>query len=146
MVEEQQQTKGTETVDERWDSLELARRIADFADDKKAIDTVILHVEEELQFADYFLITEGRNKRHLSAIAENVAKELKRHGIYRLAGTPFNDENWVVIDFGSVVVHVFSTDGREFYDLENLWGDCTKMEWTPKPAPGAPPREPASDD
>ena len=117
-----------------WDSLELARRIAGYADDKKALDVVILDVEEALQVTDYFVIATGRNRRHLGVVAESAAKELKQHGIHRLQGTPFNDENWVVLDFGDVVLHVFSAAARDFYDLENLWGDCEAVEWTPSEA------------
>ena len=141
--------KDEQTVgEERWDSTELARRIAALADEKKAVGTVLVHVEPALQVADWFVITQGRNRRHLSVLAEHVAKELKQHGIYRLAGTPFNDENWVVLDFGSVVLHVFSPQAREFYDLENLWGECESIPWKPADAraPGDDEDEDEADD
>ena len=129
------ETEAKETTgEERWDSQELARRIAGFADDKKARDIVLLNVREALQVTDWFVIASGRNRRHLSVIAENVAKELKQHGIYRLAGTPMKDDNWVVLDFGAVVLHVFSPQAREYYDLENLWGDCERTEFEPTAA------------
>ena len=118
----------------RWDALELARRIAAFADDKKARDIVLLNVADALQVTDWFVIATGRNRRHLAAIAESVAKELKQHGVYRLAGTPFDDESWVVLDYGAVVLHVFSPQAREYYDLENLWGECAREAFEPPPA------------
>ena len=121
------------TGEERWDSQELARRIAGFAEDKKARHIVLLNVKEALQVTDWFVIVSGRNRRHLAAISESVAKELKGHGIHRLAGTPFKEDNWVVLDFGSVVLHVFSPQAREFYDLENLWGDCERIPFSTAP-------------
>jgi ribosome-associated protein len=128
-----EQAKAEETTgEERWDSQELARRIAAWADDKRARDIVLMHVTEALQVTDWFVIATARNRRHLSVIAETVAKELKQHGIHRLAGTPFKDENWVVLDFGSVVLHVFSPHAREYYDLENLWGDCERIAFEPQ--------------
>ena len=134
-TEQKTTTEGTATAsEERWDSLELARRIAGFAVDKKARHTILLDVEEALQVTDYFVITSGRNRRHLAGIAEHVAKELKKVGIHRLAGTPMRDDNWVVLDFGPVVLHVFSPQAREFYDLENLWGDCERTPYEPEAA------------
>jgi len=133
MATEKTTTEETATAsDERWTSLELARRIAGFAADKKARRTVLLDVEEALQVTDYFVITSGRNRRHLAGISENVAKELKQLGIHRLAGTPMKDDNWVVLDYGPVVLHVFSPQAREFYDLENLWGDCERIPFEPE--------------
>jgi ribosome-associated protein len=135
MATEKQTTEETVAASqERWDSLELARRIAGFAADKKARRTVVLDVEEALQVTDYFVITSARNRRHIAGVAENIAKELKKFGIHRLAGTPMKDDNWVVLDFGPVVLHVFSPQAREFYDLENLWGECERIPFEPTTA------------
>ena len=134
MATDAEQAKAEETAEERWDSQELARRIAAWADDKRAKNIVLLHVTEALQVTDWFVIASARNRRHLSVVAETVAKELKQYGIHRLAGTPFKDENWVVLDFGSVVLHVFSPAAREYYDLENLWGDCERIAFEPQAA------------
>ncbi len=133
------------TGDERWTSLDLARRVAAFADDKKAVGTLLVNVEEAIQVTDWFVITGGRNRRHISVIAEHVAKELKKDGVHRMAGTPFNDEHWVVLDFGSVVLHVFSPQAREFYDLENLWGECERVPWQTEAAPDAAADAPSAD-
>ncbi len=123
----------TETQSDRISGRELAVMIARLADEKQGRKIVVLDVEEALQVTDYFVIVEGRNRRHLGAIAESVAAELKKDGIYRMHGTKFNDEHWVVLDFGPVVLHSMSSDAREFYDLENLWGDCDEIEWQAAP-------------
>jgi ribosome-associated protein len=126
-----------------WTSRKLAQRIARLADDKQAAKIVVLDVAQALQVTDYFVVCEGQNRRHVTAIAESVAKELKQEGLHRMGGTPMGDENWVLLDFGPVVLHVFGPTARTFYDLENLWGDCPRLRWR-KPAPRK--RAPAPDE
>lgn len=113
----------------RWTSRKLATRIARLADEKQAEKVVILDVAQAIQVADYFVICDGQNARHLGVIAEWVARGLKKDGIYRISGTPLEDENWVLVDFGPVVLHVFNPKSRAYYDLENLWGDCPRLKW-----------------
>jgi len=113
----------------QWSTLQLAKEIARLADDKLADDIVVLDVGQAIQVADYFVIASGKNGRHINSVAESVASELKKEGIYRIAGTPMHDENWVLLDFGPVVLHVFSPKSRGYYDLENLWGDCRRIRW-----------------
>lgn len=137
----------------RWTSRQLATRIARLADDKLAERVVILDVAQAIQVADYFVICDGQNGRHLGVVAEHVARELKQHGVYRMGGSPLADENWVLLDFGPVVLHAFTPKARSHYDLENLWGDCPKVKWrrtaAAKPAKAAKPaakRRRAADD
>jgi ribosome-associated protein len=113
----------------QWSTLQLAKAIARLADEKLAEQILLLDVGQAIQVADYFVIVEGKNKRHLNVIAEFVAAELKKEGIYRIGGSGLVDESWVLLDFGPVVLHVFSPKGRAFYDLENLWGDCKRLRW-----------------
>ncbi len=112
-----------------WSSLQLAKAIARLADEKLAERIALLDVGQAIQVADYFVIAEGKNGRHINTVAEFVASELKKEGIHRIGGTPMHDENWVLLDFGPVVLHVFSPKSRAFYDLENLWGDCRRIRW-----------------
>lgn len=113
----------------RWTSKQLATRIARLADEKQGAKIAILDVAQAIQVADYFVICDGQNRRHLKVIAEHVARELKQHGVYRMGGSPVEDESWVLLDFGPVVLHVFSPKARGFYDLDNLWGDCPRVKW-----------------
>lgn len=113
----------------QWTTLQLAKAIARLSDEKLAENVVVLDVGQAIQVADYFVIAQGGNKRHLNVIAEFVASQLKKEGIYRIGGSGLVDENWVLLDFGPVVLHVFSPKGRAFYDLENLWGDCKRIRW-----------------
>jgi ribosome-associated protein len=113
----------------RWTSLQLAKIIARLADEKLAQRIVLLDVGQAIQVADYFVIVEGKSGRHLRTIAESIAAELKKEGLQRLGGNSMDDENWVLLDFGPVVLHAFSPKARAFYDLENLWGECRRLRW-----------------
>jgi ribosome-associated protein len=113
----------------KWSTLQLAKAIARLADEKLADRIVVLDVGQAIQVADYFVVADGKNSRHINTVAEFVASELKKDGIYRIGGTPMHDETWVLLDFGPVVLHVFSPKSRAFYDLENLWGDCKRIRW-----------------
>jgi ribosome-associated protein len=90
-------------------------------DDMKAEETVTIDLRGKSAFSDYMIVTTGRANRHVGAIAENVAKGLKETGIksIHIEGLPNCD--WVLIDSGDVIVHVFRPEVREFYNLERLW-------------------------
>ena len=87
----------------------------------KAEETVTIDLRGKSAFSDYMIVTSGRANRHVGAIAENVAKGLKETGIkiVHIEGLPNCD--WVLIDSGDVIVHVFRPEVREFYNLERLW-------------------------
>lgn len=90
-------------------------------DDMKAEETVTIDLRGKSSISDYMIVTSGRANRHVGAIAENVAKGLKENGIGapHVEGLPNCD--WVLIDSGDVIVHVFRPEVREFYNLEKMW-------------------------
>lgn len=90
-------------------------------EDMKAEDTITIDLRGKSSITDYMVVTSGRANRHVGAIAENVAKGLKEAGIAapHVEGQPNCD--WVLIDAGDVVVHVFRPEVREFYNLEKMW-------------------------
>jgi ribosome-associated protein len=90
-------------------------------DDMKAEETITIDLRGKSAFSDYMVVTTGRVNRHVGAIAENVAKGLKESGITHphVEGMPNCD--WVLIDSGDVIVHIFRPEVREFYNLERLW-------------------------
>jgi len=100
------------------------------ADDKKAVDTIIIDVGDVLAITDHFVITSGTNSRQVKAISDAVEEEV------RLAGGPSprrvegaDSREWILLDYGEFVVHVFSAEQREFYQLERLWGDRPLVDW-----------------
>src|SRR5437764_1713072 len=90
-------------------------------DDMKAEETVTIDLRGKSAFSDYMIVTSGRANRHVGAIAENVAKALKENGIRNIHVEGLPNCDWVLIDSGDVVVHVFRPEVREFYNLERLW-------------------------
>ena len=111
---------------------EWARLAAQAADDKKATDTVILEVGQVLAITDYFVITTGANSRQVRTIADEIELQLKELvGLAPLRTEGRRDLSWVLIDYGSIVVHVFSAEMREFYDIERLYRDVPSVTWEP---------------
>jgi ribosome-associated protein len=90
-------------------------------DDMKAEETVTIDLRGKSAYSDYMVVTSGRANRHVGAIAENVTKALKEDGIKNIHVEGLPNCDWVLIDSGDVVVHVFRPEVREFYNLERLW-------------------------
>ena len=90
-------------------------------DDMKAEETVTIDLRGKSAFSDYMVVTTGRVNRHVGAIAENVTKGLKETGIKSLHVEGLPNCDWVLIDSGDVILHVFRPEVREFYNLERLW-------------------------
>ena len=109
---------------------EWARTAARAASAKGGEDTVILEVGRILAITDAFVITSGRNSRQVRTIAEEVEERLKADGgISPLRVEGLGDTQWILIDYGDLVVHVFLDETREFYDLERLWSDAPRVAW-----------------
>lgn len=117
-------------------SEELARELAQLASDKQGEDIAILDVCGPLAITDYFVVVTARNGRHARALARSVDTSMKHKGLLRrnLAGL-VGDSGWVLLDFNTVVVHVFAPDAREFYGLEDLWADVPRLDFTPAERP-----------
>jgi len=95
---------------------------------KKALNVVVLDVAELTSFADVFIICTGRSNRQVSAIADYIKTDLKKHKIKPLSVEGSKDGHWVLLDYGHVIIHVFYETMREFYDLEGLWVDAERIE------------------
>ncbi len=95
---------------------------------KKAIDLVVLDLRKLSSIADVFIICSGRSNRQVSAIAEHIQVDLKKHGITPLSVEGKNEGHWVLLDYGHVIIHIFYEPIRSFYDLEGLWIDAERIE------------------
>jgi ribosome-associated protein len=103
------------------ETIDLARKIVDIASDKQAVDIVLLDTQNVCSFADYFVICTGESTRQVQAIIDAVSEQLKKENVKPLheEGTP--DSGWVLLDYGAVIVHIFDTFQRDYYQLEKLW-------------------------
>jgi ribosome-associated protein len=96
------------------------------AQGKKASRIVLLHVKELTSIADAFLICSGQSHRQVTAIGEHIRLELKKQGLKPLNVEGLKDGQWVLMDYGHILIHVFYEPLREFYDLEGLWADAPR--------------------
>jgi len=96
---------------------------------------VVLDLQGISSFTDYFVICSGTSEPHLKAIAGEIEDRLKdEHGIRAVSVDGFPASQWIVLDYLQVIVHVFRQEKREFYSLEDLWGDAPRMAWEPAQA------------
>jgi len=99
------------------------------AESKQAKDIVALDVRGATSFADYFVICSGASSRQVQAIADEVAQQLRIRGERPSSLEGYSNAEWVLIDYGDLVVHVFSPKTRVYYDLERLWRDAKPVTW-----------------
>jgi ribosome-associated protein len=90
-------------------------------DDDKAIEPVSIDLEGKTTLADYMVVATGTSQRHIGSMAEKLIERLKRAGVSKVATEGLNGSDWVLIDIGDVIVHLFRAETRAFYDIEKLW-------------------------
>ena len=106
---------------------EVAKVIADVLDAKKGRDVKIIHVEEKTVIAEYFVLCTGNSSTQVKGLVGEVEYQLERRGV-----TPYNVEgrdnnSWILMDYSNIIVHVFSREAREFYNLDKLYGDSSTV-------------------
>ena len=109
------------------DAAALAHRIVEIASDKKGNDIVLLRTAELTTMADFFVILSGRSDRQVQALAGAIVDELRKEGVRPLGAEGRESSRWVLLDYGSVIVHVFAPEEREYYGLERLWGKAAQV-------------------
>jgi ribosome-associated protein len=100
---------------------DLARLIVDLISDKKGVDILLLDTRPVSFIADYFVIATGESERQLQALADEIQKQLKKHRVLPIGVEGMASSGWVLLDYGSVIVHLFSPALRDYYRLEKLW-------------------------
>ena len=111
------------------EGVEIARKAAQLAEQKKGLDIVIYDLQGLSDVTDYFVIVTAQSKLQSRAVVNAVEKGLKELGVRKMGREGDHDSQWVLIDYGSTVVHVFSASLREYYSLESLWGDAPRVKW-----------------
>ena len=126
------QVKPTEVPAELDDRILKALRAAG---EKKALEMVVLDLREVASFTDYFVIASGTNERQVKAIADEVFERLKKAGTTAARVEGRQTAEWILLDYGDFIVHVFDDKARRFYDLERLWREARRLELPPEFAP-----------
>ena len=105
------------------DALNIAKEIVKALDEKKAENIKTLDISNVSVMADYFIIASGNNRNQLQAICDNVIEKLHKtgHDLKQVEG--YDTANWILMDYGDVIVHIFDKENRLFYDLERIWSD-----------------------
>lgn len=103
------------------ETLEQARKITEIASERQAADILLLDVAEVCGFADYFVIMSSLTPRHTEALRQEIESGLKNSGLPMLHREGSAGSGWVLLDYGDIVVHIFSAPEREYYRLESLW-------------------------
>lgn len=102
------------------------------ANDKKALDLVVLDLREIATFTDYFVIASGNNERQVQAISDEVFEKLKKSGTAAARVEGYKTAEWILLDYGDFIVHVFLDKARRFYDLERLWRESKRISLAPE--------------
>jgi ribosome-associated protein len=106
------------------DALALAHRAVELAEDKKASDIILLELRDLTTLTDYFVIASGGSERQLQSIADGIVEGLKHEGTLPIGREGGSSAHWLLLDYGSVIVHVMAQPEREFYGLEKLWSEA----------------------
>ena len=116
-------------------SLERALAAAQVAADNRGRDVVVLDLRELTSIFDYFVIATGTSRRQLHAISEEIDHTLEQGmGDRRLGIEGYQESRWILLDYGDVVVHLFEAETREYYAIEDLWGQAKRVPFEPRPS------------
>ena len=110
---------------------ELALKAATILDEKKAKDIRVIYVNKQTIIADYFVIAHGTSRTQVNALADEVEYKLSLEGITPTKIEGRGQGSWILLDYDSVLIHVFNPQSREFYNLEKLWADGEEVEFVP---------------
>lgn len=109
-------------------ALELAKEAAKTLNNKKGMDIRILRIENISSLADYFVFATGTSNTHVNALADETEFHLKEIGIAPHHVEGYRSNSWVLIDYGNVIVHIFTDESRQYYDLDRLWQDGEQVD------------------
>jgi ribosome-associated protein len=116
------------TIENLSDLDDRIQRVLHAAEEKKASNSTVLDLREVATFTDFFVITTGANKRQMQAISDEVVEQLKRHGSRAARVEGYQTAEWILIDYGDFIVHIFDEKSRRFYDLERLWRQAKRLD------------------
>jgi ribosome-associated protein len=109
------------------ESLKIAQRAVEIASDKQASDIILLDIQSIASFVDYFVLLSADNMRLINSLVEDIALQLKLEGVNIMHKEGTVESGWVLLDYGDVLIHVFSPEERDYYRLEELWKEATPL-------------------
>ena len=109
-------------------SKKMAALAVDALEDRKGEDVRVIDISNVSTLGDYFIIAAGNNRTKVQALADNVQEKLGREGFFTKNVEGYDGANWILLDFGDIIVHVFDSENRLFYDLERIWRDGKSID------------------
>lgn len=106
----------------------MAAMACEALEDKKAVDVKVIDIEQVSSLADYFIIASGTNRNQVQAMSDNVDEVLGKAGYQVKQVEGYSTANWILMDYGDIVIHLFDEENRLFYDLERIWRDGKSIE------------------
>ena len=103
------------------------KAVVNTMEDKKGTDIAVLDLTGLSDFTDYFIICSGSNKSQIQALSDGIEEALVKEGVHITGIEGYDSANWILMDYGGFVVHIFDKDSRELYDLERIWSDAKKV-------------------
>lgn len=110
------------------DAKEMAKLAIHALEDKKAQDVKVIDIREVSTIADYFIIASGKNRSQIQAMCDNVDETLEKAGAVKKQTEGYQNANWILMDYGDIIVHIFDVENRLFYDLERIWRDGKEID------------------
>lgn len=110
------------------DAKEMAKLAIGALEDKKAEEIKVIDISDISTIADYFIIASGKNRSQIQAMCDNVEETLGRAGIEKKQTEGYQNANWILMDYGDIIVHIFDAENRLFYDLERIWRDGKEID------------------
>lgn len=113
------------------ESKEIMLKAVAVLDGKKARNIKVLDISPLTTIADYFVVCSGGSTTQIKALSDALEEEFEKNGIHFMGKEGFNSANWILMDYGGVVIHIFSEEMREFYSIEHLWSDAAEVDISP---------------
>lgn len=108
---------------------EQAKLAAKVLDEKLAEDLVVLDISEVSTIGDFFIIATGKNPNHVRALSDYVSESLAKQSVFCKQNEGYDAGNWILMDYGDMIIHIFDRESREYYDLERIWRDAKQCNF-----------------
>lgn len=109
-------------------TIDLVKKVVEALEDKKAEDITVIDITEVSSIADYFVIANGSNQNQLSAMEDAVDEAMYKNGIHQKQVEGTNNSTWILMDYQDIIIHLFSREDRQFYDLDRIWKDGKQID------------------
>jgi len=116
----------------KQDTKSFVLAIAELAEGRRCTEITILDLRGKSPATDYYVIATGTSDRQMRTVADEISQHAREHGLQRFGRAGYDQARWILLDYVDVIIHLFDSEYRDYYDLELLWGDAQRVEWERK--------------